>query len=110
MLYELRVYEVTPGKMKQLVDRFANITIPLFKKHGVKPVLFLEPLIGTSNEFTYILEWNSLAEREKNFGSFSADPEWLAAKAATETDGPLALRTHSSILKEVPSCMAALGR
>ena len=36
MIYELRTYQVVPGKMKNLNDRFANITVPLFEKHGMQ--------------------------------------------------------------------------
>ncbi len=102
MLYELRVYEVAPGRMKDLVDRFTNITMPLFKKHGVKPVWFCEPVIGTSNQLIYLLAWNSLAERERCWNAFASDPEWLAAKAATEKNGPLVPRFTNTILKELP--------
>ena len=35
MLYELRVYDVMPGKLQALNDRFANLTLGLFKKHGI---------------------------------------------------------------------------
>ena len=40
MIYELRTYQVVPGKMKNLNDRFANITLPLFKKYNAKITLY----------------------------------------------------------------------
>ena len=40
MIYELRTYQVVPGKMQNLNDRFANITVPLFEKHGMKVIGF----------------------------------------------------------------------
>ena len=105
MLYELRIYEIAPGRMKAIVDRFANITLGFFKKHGIKPVLFWEPVIGTSNQLIYLLEWDSLAERERCWDAFMNDPEWLAARAETEREGPIVLRYTNSILREVPSIM-----
>ena len=45
MIYELRTYQVVPGKMKNLNDRFANITLPLFEKHGMKVIGFWETTI-----------------------------------------------------------------
>ena len=36
MIYELRTYQVVPGKMQNLNDRFKNITLPLFEKHNMK--------------------------------------------------------------------------
>lgn len=57
MIYELRTYQVVPGKMKNLNDRFANITLPLFEKHGMKVIGFWETAIGeaTTTELIYML-------------------------------------------------------
>ncbi len=108
MLYELRVYDIAPGRSKALLDRFANYTLAIFKKYDIKPVLFMEPVIGTGGQLVYLLQWNSLAERETRWNAFYNSPEWTAAKAATETEGPLALRITNSILSEVPSLMTLL--
>lgn len=103
MLYELRVYDILPGKMGAITDRFANITLGYFRKHGFRPLLFAEPVIGTSHQLTYLLQWESLAERERCWDAFSADPGWLAARAETERAGPIVRRFTSSILRDVPS-------
>ena len=108
MLYELRVYEIAPNRMKAIVDRFTNITLDYFKKHGIRPVLFLEPVLGVSNQLTYLLEWSSLAEREKCWNAFSSDPGWQAAREETEKDGVIVLRFTNTMLREVPSIMAKL--
>ena len=50
MLYELRIYEILPGKMSAIIDRFANITLGYFRTHGFRPLLFAEPVIGTRNQ------------------------------------------------------------
>lgn len=49
------------------------------------------------------MQWQSLAERERCWDAFSADPGWLAARADTERDGPIVRRFTSSILRDVPS-------
>ncbi len=36
-----------------------------------------------------MLAWDSMAEREKRWGAFLADPEWVAVVAKTEKDGQL---------------------
>jgi len=47
-------------------------------------------VIGESNqELTYFLAWDSLADREKKWNAFQADPEWHAKRAETEKDGPI---------------------
>ncbi len=108
MYYELRIYEAVPGRMKNVVDRFSNVTMGYFKKHGIKATLFLEPVIGTSNQLVYLVEWNSLAERETRWEAFSADPGWIAARAESEKDGPIVARFTNTILREVPSIMSVV--
>ena len=36
MLYELRVYDCVPGRLPDLLNRFENITLDLWQKHGIK--------------------------------------------------------------------------
>ncbi len=57
-------------------------------------------MIGESNhELTYLLAWESLAEREKKWGAFISDPDWIAARDASEKDGPIVANVASSILQ-----------
>ena len=34
MLYEMRVYDVAPGKMAPIIERFDKHVVALFGKHG----------------------------------------------------------------------------
>ena len=102
MLYELRVYEMVPGKMADINARFANVTTKLFAKHGIRVVGFWENVIGTSNQLIYMVAWESLAEREQKWDTFAVDPEWLQARAASEEKGPLVARVTNSILRPTP--------
>src|SRR5256712_12129244 len=54
MIYEYRAYYVMPGRMPDIQRRFAEITLNLFKKHGIRVVGFWETVIGESNELVYI--------------------------------------------------------
>jgi hypothetical protein len=36
-----------------------------------------------------MLAWESLADRDKKWAAFQADPEWNAARAKSEADGPI---------------------
>ncbi len=102
MLYEMRIYDAVPGKFQALNDRFANITLKFFEKHGIRVVAFWEPVVGVSNQLIYILAWQDLAERERVWNAFATDPEWLKARAETERDGPLVARITNYILKPTP--------
>lgn len=90
MIYETRVYRCLPGRLPALLNRFENVTLKLWEKHGIKQAGFFTTLIGESNqELTYFLAWESLADREKKWNAFQADPEWHAKRAETEKDGPI---------------------
>ncbi len=100
MLYEMRVYHTVPGRLPALNARFANVTLKLWKKHGIRQVGFFTDLIGdnANNKLTYFLEWKSLAEREEKWNKFAADPAWHKARAETEKDGQIVARVENSIL------------
>ena len=99
MIYELRIYEAMPGKMQALNERFANITMGYFEKHGINPVGFLTEDIGTSNTLVYMLAFDDLAYRERVWSSFRADGERLQLFAETEREGPLVARVTNRILR-----------
>lgn len=99
MIYEWRVYEVALGKMDALNDRFTNVSLRLFMKHGIKVVGFWRAIVGTSNILYYMLAFNSLAHREKVWNEFLCDPEWVEAKRRSEKDGPLVERIQNMILE-----------
>lgn len=90
MILESRVYRCVPGKLPAVLRRFETITLKLFDKHGIRQAGFFTTLVGASSQdLTYFLTWDSLADREKKWTAFATDPDWLAAKAETEKDGPI---------------------
>ena len=69
MIYEQRIYECVPGRLPALLNRFATITLKLWEKHGIRQVGFWTVMIGATNhDLYYLLEWESLAERENLLG------------------------------------------
>jgi peptidoglycan/xylan/chitin deacetylase (PgdA/CDA1 family) len=100
MLYEMRTYTAMPGRLPDLHKRFAEITLDLLKKHGIRAVGFwTNELGGASDQLIYMLAYDSLADREKKWGAFLADPERLARFAETEKNGPLVRRLTAQILR-----------
>ena len=99
MIYELRIYHCVPGRLPDLLKRFDTITLKLWEKHRIRQAGFWTTLVGESNQdLTYMLQWESLAERETQFGAFGVDPEWLSARAKTEESGPIVASITSSFL------------
>ena len=107
MIYESRVYRCIPGRLPALLKRFENVTLKLWEKHAIRHVGFFTTLIGESNqELTYFLAWESLAEREKKWTAFQADPDWISARAKSEEDGQIIHNIVSQLL--VPTSFSAL--
>ena len=102
MLYELRIYQAMPGRLAALHDRFANYTLPFFKKHGMDAVGFWTDEIGISDQITYILSFEDMGDREAKWLSFQADPGWQKARAETEKDGPLVDRVRNTFMRLTP--------
>ena len=103
MIMEMRVYRCLPGRLPALMKRFDTLTLKLWEKHGIKQAGFFTTLVGESNqELTYLLAWESLADREKKWNAFGADPEWHAARARTEENGAIVANVKNFILAPTP--------
>lgn len=90
MVYELREYHCVPGRLPDLIQRFQAQTTVLWRELGIRPIAFFTTVIGpSSTRLTYLLEWDSLAERELRWNGFLNDARWLAIRAETEAQGPL---------------------
>lgn len=107
MIYELRVYRTLPGRLPNLLARFQNHTLRIWERHGIRQAGFWTVGIGESNlVLYYLLAWESLAEREKKWAAFMADPEWQAARAKSEEDGPILARVQNEIL--IPTAFSSV--
>ena len=99
MVYELRIYHAVPGRLPDLNNRFSTVTLKLWDRFGIRQVGFWTTLVGPSNNaLYYLLEWESLAQREQKWNAFATNPEWLAARAETEKNGPLVERIENMLL------------
>jgi hypothetical protein len=99
MVYELRIYHATPGRLPDLNKRFETITLKIWQKHGIRQAGFWTVLVGPSNQqLYYFLEWKDMAEREQKWNAFMADPEWHEKRAETEKNGALVQRVENMFL------------
>ena len=100
MIHELRVYYCVPGRLPNLLKRFDTITLKLWDKHKIKQAGFWTVLVGDSNQaLYYLVEWESMADREKKWNAFQADADWIKARAETEKDGPIVSKVVNSFLQ-----------
>jgi hypothetical protein len=86
-VFELRTYTATAGKLDDLNARFRNHTCKLFEKHGMTNVGYWTPVKGqkgADNTLLYILAHKSVDAAKKSWEAFRNDPDWIAAKKASE--------------------------
>jgi hypothetical protein len=100
VVYELRVYHATPGKLESLVARFRDDTNRIFAKHGIKSVAYWTALDepAKSSTFVYILEHPSREAAATNWKAFQDDPEWKSVKEKSEVNGKLVEKIDSTFL------------
>ncbi len=99
MIYELRIYRTLPGRLPALLNRFETHTLRIWDRLGIRQAGFWTTLVGESNaDLTYLLAWESLAEREQKWGAFTADPEWQRVRAETEKDAPINANVSNQFL------------
>jgi hypothetical protein len=95
----MRVYRCVPGRLPALLKRFETITLEIWQRHGIRQAGFWTTLVGESNQdLTYLLAWESMAERERIWDAFQADPEWIAKRAETERDGQIVQNITNAFL------------
>jgi hypothetical protein len=105
-VYELRTYTASPGKLDALNARFRDHTMKLFEKHGMTNVCYWNPIEGqkgADNTLVYLLAHKDVDTAKKSFDTFRADPEWVAAKKASEekAGGSLTILPQSAGVKSV---------
>lgn len=99
VIYEMRVYRCLPGRLPALLRRFETITLGLWERHGIRQAGFWTTVVGESSlDLTYLLAWESMAERDAKWTAFQSDPEWLEKRAETERDGQIVANITNQFL------------
>jgi hypothetical protein len=97
VLYEIRHYDAVDGRFDAMKRRFETEVVPRFAKHGIELLgAFTSP--DLPGRMSYITRYPEEEARQRAWASFGADPDWKAAKAASETDGPLLAQQTITIL------------
>ena len=97
MIYELRHYDAVDGKFDEMKQRFETEVVPRFPKHGIELLgVFTNP--DTAGRMSYMTRYPDASARERAWASFGGDADWKAAKAASETGGPLLAKQTITVL------------
>jgi hypothetical protein len=87
--FELRIYHSPTVRQLRLVhERFTGKEIEIFHRSGVHPILYADTIVGPDMpNLTYLTPFTSLADREKAWDAFGADPEWVKVRAESIARG-----------------------
>ncbi len=90
-VYELRIYTVLPGRLPALHKRFAEHTMAIFERHGMRNEMYWVPLDSArrDNTLIYVISHESREAADRNWQAFASDPEWIVARDASEADGKI---------------------
>jgi hypothetical protein len=86
-LFELRHYIASPNNLENLLARFRNHTLKLFEKHGIANLAYWTLMPDQKDAETtllYIIAHKDADAAKASWAAFRADPDWTAAKKASE--------------------------
>ncbi len=102
-VYELRTYTTSPGKLDALNARFRDHTLKLFEKHGMTNVGYwtlLPGQPGADDTLIYMLAHKSQDAAKQSWDAFRKDPDWVAAKKASEDKAGGSLTVPNGVKSE----------
>ncbi len=107
MIYEIRIYDCLPGRLPALLNRFAEYTLAIWDKHGIRQAGFFTTIVGeNSQHLTYLIAWESLADNDVKWKAFTTDPAWHKARDESERDGQILSNISNQLLS--PTAFSAV--
>jgi len=100
-IFELRTYESHSLRARRMkLQMFGELgELAIFRRTGLRPVFFGDNVIGDRlPSFTYMLTFEDMAAREKNWGAFIGDSEWLTLRAKPGYTDPEIVSNITSII------------
>ncbi len=104
-LWEVRLYHAPNWRqLRALHERFSGPEIPLFHRHGIRPIVYLETMAGSHMpNLVYVTPFESLAAREAAWKGFATDPDWITARDDhRKKHGPVPDYLQISLYRAVP--------
>ena len=101
-IYELRLYSVASGRLRDMESRAQKDLCTLFPRHGVRPLGTWSVVAGpTAPLFVYLTPWRHMQQRTQSWAGFYGDPAWAEARTRTNAGGELVERYEILLLRAV---------
>ena len=102
-VFELRTY-ICPSRdhLALLHERFRIHTVKLFAQHGMQNLVYWQPqdLEDSDRKLVYLLAHESQEAAKKSFAAFGKDPDWIAAREASEKVAGGSLTEKKGVVSE----------
>ncbi len=98
MMYELRVYEILPGRMPAMLARLERAAA-VFRQHGFDVAGVWTEIVDDNPRLIYVTVFDDAADRERKWEAFANDPAWHAIEADSERDGPIVANVTSTYMR-----------
>lgn len=104
MVHELRIYQVGAGRMADMDAMMSRDCTPVFRRHGIpRPCGAWMASAGPRlPAYLWMLPWASIAERNRGWAAFGADPEWQQIRRKAHEQGELTVRIDTQFLAAWP--------
>ncbi len=80
-IFELRTYQVTVGKMSEVVHLYKTLGWPALQKHPQKLVGYFTGDIGALNQLVHLWKFDDDADRRAFWSALFADADFMAFAA-----------------------------
>ncbi len=107
--FDLRVYSVLPGKLDDFRNRWRDVAVPIYERHGLHSVGWWvadkkDP--QGHDQFVCLLAGESAEAIQKSIAAFHQNAEWQRVEKETEKDGKL--RSSVEAFKLTPADFSTL--
>jgi uncharacterized protein (DUF1330 family) len=102
-VFEFRTYTTPPNGLDAINARFRDHTMTLFKKHGMQNIAYFNRMKDAKDAdvtLFYILAHKSEEAAKESFDAFRKDPEWIAARKASEEKAGGSLTVKDGVKSE----------
>jgi hypothetical protein len=76
MIYEGRIVKVKRGMEEEWINRAFNGFFPAIRRCGGRPIGAYQTVIGNSEDYYIVVEFDSLTHRDKVFEAMAKDVEY----------------------------------
>lgn len=76
MIFDVRTYDIAPGRLKEYITVFETYGLPVAKRHGLNLVGFFTSRIGRLNQVLHIWAYDDLSQMDELRAARDTDPGW----------------------------------